>query len=222
MAGKPSAVKTFKATLEPLAGKLNWTGVRVPFDAAKLWGKRGHIRVKGTINGFAFAASLFPNGRGEHFLLVYKKMRQGGRARLGQEASFRLEPDLAKRPVVVPPELERVLAQSKTLRRFFDSLSESSRRWCANEVAKLSSRAARQRRAERVAEQILETIEAERELPPQMQIAMRETPGAHAGWKRMTPLQRRQQLLGIFYYRHLESRGRRIAKAVEMMVARNK
>jgi hypothetical protein len=36
----------------------------------------------------------------------------------------------------------------------------------------------------------------------------------------MTPLQRRHQLLGIFYYRSPESRDRRIAKMLEEALAR--
>jgi len=36
----------------------------------------------------------------------------------------------------------------------------------------------------------------------------------------MTPLQRRHQLLGIFYYRNPESRDRRIAKMLEEALAR--
>ncbi len=220
--------RAFKATLQYLAGKLAWTGVLIPFDAARLWGKRGNIRVRGTINGFPFAGNLFPSGRGEHFLLVRKNMQQGGRARVGDVAAFRLEPDLAKRPLVMPPELARALAprvsgqaQSKAVRRFYDSLSESIRRWCCNEVAKIRSSQARRRRAEGLAEQFLETIEAERDLPPQIRLAMQAAPGAYEGWQRMTPLQRRHQLLSICHYRNPESRARRIARAIELMVKKS-
>ena len=48
--------------------RLRWVIARIPFDAAKLWGKRGQIKVQGEINGFAFTATLFPDGRGDHFL----------------------------------------------------------------------------------------------------------------------------------------------------------
>jgi hypothetical protein len=221
MALSKPASKSFRAPIMAVAGKLKWTGVRIPFDAARLWGKRGMIRVKGEMNGFGFGATLFPNGSGGHFLLVTKKMLRGGSATVGSVASFRLEPDRAPRPIVVPKELERMFAQSKAMRRFYDGMSETLRRFFANQVAGRKSPASRVRRAEQIAEQILETIEAERELPPQILLAMRDTPGAWAGWKKMTPRARRQQLLAVFYYRSPESRARRLARAIEMMVAQS-
>lgn len=219
MSAAKSESKSFRAPIMAVAGKLKWTGVRIPFDAARLWGKRGMVRVKGEMNGFSFGATLFPNGSGGHFLLVTKKMLRGGGAAVGSIASFRLEPDRAPRPVVVPKELEKVLNQSKAMRRFYDGLSETLRRWFANEIASRKSPASRARRAEQVAENILETIEAERELPPQIVLAMRDTPGAWAGWKKMTPRARRYLLLAIFHYRNPGSRARRLAKAIEAMVA---
>ena len=64
----------------------------------------------------------------------------------------------------------------------------------------------------------METLEAERELPPLIQRALAQNASARAGWERMPPGQRRAHLLGIFYYRNPESRARRIAKAMEEMV----
>jgi hypothetical protein len=61
MPGKPS-VKTFRATLERTGDRLRWVIVRLPFDVAKLWGKRGQLRVQGEINGFSFSSTLFPTG----------------------------------------------------------------------------------------------------------------------------------------------------------------
>jgi len=50
---KPAA-KSFRATLERMDSPLKWVIVRVPLDVHKLWGKRGQLRIKGEINGFAF------------------------------------------------------------------------------------------------------------------------------------------------------------------------
>jgi uncharacterized protein YdeI (YjbR/CyaY-like superfamily) len=68
----------------------------------------------------------------------------------------------------------------------------------------------------------METIEAERELPPIMQIAFRQNPVAHAEWNRMSLSHRRAQLFSIFYYRTPESRTRRIAKCVEDLLGAGK
>src|SRR5579872_7061758 len=121
--------KTFQAVLERGQSGLGWVIARIPFDVAKVWGKRGQIRVKGDINGFSFRTSLFPTGEGTHFLLVNKKMQTGGRTAPGSTAKFRLEPDTEERPIEMPPELEQSLGELKALRRFFDhSLNPSRRR----------------------------------------------------------------------------------------------
>ena len=62
---------------------------------------------------------------------------------------------------------------------------------------------------------LLSTMEAEQELPPLLRLAFARAPRALDGWQRMSPAQRRAQLLAIFYYRNPEARERRVAKAVE-------
>jgi uncharacterized protein YdeI (YjbR/CyaY-like superfamily) len=59
-------------------------------------------------------------------------------------------------------------------------------------------------------------MEAERELPPLVRTALDQNPTARDGWRRMTPIQRRGQLMGVFYYRTPEARARRLQKALEI------
>jgi len=205
-------VKSFRATLELGQSRLNWIIVRIPFDVSKVWGKRGQMRVKGTINGFAFRASLFPTGGGGHVLLVNKKMQAGGKTVVGTAAQFRLEPDTEKRDIAVPVELEQALAEDRSLRRWFDRLNDSTRRYLVDWVADVKSAAARTRRAEQMAERLLATMEAELELPPLLRTAFARDPLAYEGWQRMSVLRRRGHLLGIFGYRDPRSRARRVAK----------
>jgi len=207
--------KTFQAVLERGQSALGWVIARIPFDAAKVWGKRGQIRVKGEMNGFAFQTSLFPTGDGGHFLLVNKKMQSGGHASLGIAARFRLQPDTGDRPVSMPPELEKALGEVRAVRKFFDSLSPSRRRDLCRWVLGVKSDEARRRRASQAAEQLLSTMEAERELPPVLRLAFACDPGAWRGWQRMPPSHRRAHLFGVFYYRTPEAQQRRIAKLIE-------
>jgi len=225
MKAKPKSVeKSFKATLERMDGNLGWVIVRIPFDVEKVWGIRRPLRLKGEINGFAFRGFAFrttasPAGRG-HFMLVTKTMQKGGMVRAGSTAHFRLEPDVEERKAVVPSELKRALGQVRAVQRWFDSMSLSMRRWFCSQVAQPKSPAARLRRAERIAELLLSTLEAERELPPFLKVAFARDPRALEGWLGMTPTQRRNNLLSIFHYRTPESRERRIAKMMEEAVAR--
>ena len=213
-----TAAKSFKATLERLQGEsasLKWVIARIPFDVRKLWGTGGRFKVKGDINGFAFRTSLFPVRGGSHFLLVNKQMQAGAKAALGAVARFRLEPDTEERKVTVPAELNRLLSEDRAFRRWFDQLNYSIRKYLADGITSVKSPEARVRRAEQTAENLLAAMEAEHELPPVLQVAFAHNPHAFQGWKRMSPRQRRQHLLGIFYYRSPEARARRIAKAMQ-------
>jgi uncharacterized protein YdeI (YjbR/CyaY-like superfamily) len=214
------AAKSFRATLERAASRLNWVLIRVPLDVAKLWGKRGQLRVRGDINGFAFRTSLFPTGKGGHIMIVNKRMQAGGKAVPGSTAQFRLEPDTEVRVVTEPAELKRALAQDRSLRRWYDRLNHSTRNEISKWVSDVKSAEARRRRAEQIAERLFATMEAERDLPPILQVAFAHDPRARQGWELMSPSRRRGHLLGIFYYRDPESRARRVAKAVQEAVER--
>ena len=215
---KPVA-KSFKAMLERMSSNLGWVIVRIPLDVPKTWGTRGMLKVKGEINGFAFRTSLFPTGKGDHYLLVNKRMQAGAEAHAGDTARFQLESDFEKREAVVPPELKRALSEDRSLLRWFDKLSYSIRKWIADGVAQPKSAASRGRRAQQVAEQLLSTMEAERELPPILKAAFARDPRALKGWQLMSPTRRRGNLLAIFHYRNPESRDRRIAKVLEAALA---
>ena len=212
-------VKSFSAPLEHLRSGLGWVVAYLPFDAAGVWGSRGRPKVKGEINGFAFRTSLFPTRDGRHFLLINKRMQKGGRAVVGAIARFRLEPDTEERTVTIPAELKRVLAEDRSVLRWFDKLNYSIRKWIVDWITDVKSADARVRRSEQVAEQLMSTMEAERELPPMLQLAFARTPRSREGWELMSAARRRGQLLAIFYYRTPESRARRLAKVVEEAAA---
>lgn len=207
--------KSFQAVLERRGGGLNWRIARIPFNAAKLWGARGRLRVKGEMNGVPFRSALFADGVGGHFLLVNKRTMAGAKTGIGDVARFRLEADTEERVAVVPAEMKRLLAQSKQLGRWFDQLNYTTRNEIAQWITEVKSAEARARRAAQLAERLLATMEAERELPPALQLAFARNASARVGWERMSVAQRRQHLLAIFYYRDPEARARRIAKVVE-------
>jgi Domain of unknown function (DUF1905)/Bacteriocin-protection, YdeI or OmpD-Associated len=207
--------KTFRAPLERIQSRLGWTIIRIPFDVGKVWGTRGQLRVSGEINGFAFRTSLFPARGGGHILLVNKRMQKGGDVRQGSTAQFRLEPDLEVRVAIVPAELKRFLKEDARLRRWFDNLNYSTRSEIGKWIVQVKSPEARARRAEQMAERLLAVMEAERDLPPVLQLAFARDSQALEGWKRMSPSHRRGHLFAIFYYRTPEARARRIEKTLQ-------
>jgi len=114
------------------------------------------------------------------------------------------------------------LAQSKRLLKFFESFSPSRRHELSKWIAQCKTSEARKRRSERLAEWLMETMEAELALPPIMQLAFRQNPKACAEWNRMSPSHRRAHLISIFHYREPEARARRLAKMVEEIAGRKR
>ncbi len=178
------------------------------------------FRVKGEINSFPFRTSLFPTRKGEHFLLVNKKMQSGANAFEGSTAEFFLEPDTEERVITIPTEFKRILAENRTFRRWFDALSYSIRKWISDWIVQPKSAASRVRRTAQVAEQLFSAMEAERELPPALQVAFARDPRALEGWNLMSPSHRRAQLIAIFYYRSPDARARRLEKVIAEAIAR--
>ena len=217
---KPApAAQRFEARLERMRSRLNWVIIDMPFDAAKVWGLRGQIKVKGEVNGFAFRTSLFPTREGRHILLVNKRMQKGARAAEGSVARFQIELDREERTVEVPDELERILREDRSLRRWYDELNYSTRSDIDKWISEPKSGEARMRRAEQIAEPLLNVMEAERDLPPVLQVAFARHPHAREGWDEMSPSRRRGHLFGIFYYRTPDAQARRIDRMLDDAIA---
>jgi uncharacterized protein YdeI (YjbR/CyaY-like superfamily) len=211
-----SKPKIFRAVLETTGNALRWVIARVPFDPAEVWPNRNGRRVRGEINGFAFRTSLFPESGGKKYvILVNKKMQCGARAKPGDSAKFRLQPDLEEREAPMPAELGRALKADRGLRRYFDALSPSMRRYIGGWIGEAKSAEIRQNRAERMAERLLLAMEGEQEAPPILRAAFQRHPAARLGWDAMTRIKKRNHLLGIFYYQTSEGRERRVRAAIE-------
>jgi uncharacterized protein YdeI (YjbR/CyaY-like superfamily) len=208
--------KTIRATRERLRQKgVNWVIIRLPFSVEKLWKTRGIVRVNVEVNGFNYRTAIFPTRSGQHFLVVNKKMQKAGRIAPGGTGVFTLTPDFSARTIQLPQELEAALNEDRALRKWFDRLSYSTRKWLVEPVADAKSPATRRRRAQRVAENVMEAMDAYHDLPPTIRLAFARHPGAELAWQRLTETQRRHNLVAIFFYRTPESRMRRIEILIE-------
>jgi len=202
----------FRATLEKGDRALGWTIVRIPFDPASVWKQMIRLRVQGTLEDHAFRTSLFPDQRGGFYILVNKTAQTATGCHAGSTAAFTLAPDLAPREASLPDELAVLLDDEPGLMKWYESLTEYTRREIGKWIDAVKSDAARIRRAEQMAERLLATMEAEIELPPLIQQAFRARPKAQKGWLKMTEAQRRNGLMAVFYYQTPEARQKRLAK----------
>ena len=76
--GPVAQIRFTAAPWSPMVGK-GWTFVDLPTTASAALGVPARVAVRGTINGFAFRSSVFPNGAGPHRLAVNSQLRTGGR-----------------------------------------------------------------------------------------------------------------------------------------------
>ena len=201
--------------MRPDGTRLQWTIITLPFDPTKVWPKRQRLRVRGTINGFAFRTSLFRARDGSYLLLVNRRMQKAAGVRQGHMAQVTLEPDLEERTLITPAELEKLLRQDRGLRRWYEQLSASMRKAINDQIETPKSAETRAGRAELWAERMMLAMEGERVTPPILELAFQRQPQARIGWEAMTPVQRRSHLMGIFYYQSPESRQKRARKAIE-------
>src|SRR5271170_1792598 len=115
-----SAVKRFRAVLEPASNGLGWVIVWLPFEIEKTWKKMVRLRVKVEVGGEVFRSSLFGDAvRGGYYILVNKKMQAAAGAKVGAMVDFAVEPDLEEREAVVTAEFEGVLKKEKRLAKWF-------------------------------------------------------------------------------------------------------
>ncbi len=216
MANRP---KRFKATLERGTEGMGWTIARLPFDPHTAWTRMQRLRVRGkvlcsTVPSVEFRTSLFPvpGEKGHYLLLVNNRVQREARIAIGSVVEFSLEPDLEPRPAELPDDLASLLDEEPGLRAYYDSLSESMRREIGKWINSVKSDASRMKRSEQMAERLLGAMEGEQQLPPIVAVAFRKRPKARIGWAKMTQTQRRQELLGVFYYQSIEARERRVEK----------
>ena len=216
----PELTKTFRVPLDATGTSLRWVIARIPIDLKKAWPMWKSRRVFGEINGFPFKTALIPGTKGQgQVLIVNKKMLAGAHVRAGERALIKLTPDLGEVVIDLPAEFAKILKSDRSLKRFFDGMSPSMRKGFTNFIGDAKSAQTRQKRAEAMAESLMLAMEGEIEPPPILRAAFQAQPDARLGWDRMTPVQRKNHLLGIFYSQTVEGRERRAARTIESCLA---
>lgn len=104
----------------------------------------------------------------------------------------------------------------KDLLAWVGTLRASWQKVIAAWVMEPKSEEARRRRCEPTAERLLQTMEAEQELPPMLAQRLRPVRYALAGWEQLSLSCKREFLMAIFGTRGEEARERQIEKMVQV------
>ncbi len=118
---------TFRARLwAPMEGK-GWSFVTLPKSASTQLPGRGRVAVKGTINGFEFRSSAFPDGDGSHNIQVNSGMREGAKVSVGDTADFSIAASTDAVQVSVPADLSAALKKSAKASAQWDAITPKAR-----------------------------------------------------------------------------------------------
>ena len=147
--------KKFKAKAEPAGPNGAWCFVAVPFDVAEVWGTRGRVRVKGTINGFPFRTNIQPM-EGRHLLTLNKQLQAGAKAKPGDTVAVVMERDTDEWTIEPPAELAKAFHQSKEAKTLWDKLAYTHRKEFAQWIGGGKQAETRERRAAKAVSMVLE------------------------------------------------------------------
>lgn len=145
---------TFRAKLwAPMEGK-GWSFVTMPKSAGGQLPARGRVAVEGTINGFEFRSSAFPDGDGSHNIQVNTAMRQGAKVSVGGTAEFSISPATDAVKVRVPSALSAALEKSAKAGSQWDAITPKARAEWVAWIASAKQEQTRTARTEKAVERL--------------------------------------------------------------------
>jgi hypothetical protein len=120
--------------------------VEVPFSVPEVYGTKGQVKVKATIDGHPYRGSIANMGAGYHCLGILKDIRKAIGKQPGDMVHITLERDSEERVIEVPDDLAKAFASNPDAKAMFDSFAYTPRkeyvRWIT-EAKKAETRAAR-------------------------------------------------------------------------------
>ena len=81
-------VMPFTVEVEKMKGPSAWSFIEFPFVVADVFGKKGVVRIKGTINGIPMDRALMPRKSGYHLIILSAELLRKAKTRVGEKARF--------------------------------------------------------------------------------------------------------------------------------------
>lgn len=146
---KKSVIIRFTGLVEKMDGRFAWTYVEFPYDVHELFGKKGTVRVKGTINGTPMDRALMPTRSGVHFIVLGADLRKSAKVKVGDRVRIELWRNPRPDRIALPKELKETLDFFPEFKAAWEGLRPGMKR---SILVWLNSGKTVQTRAKRVAE----------------------------------------------------------------------
>jgi len=116
--------------LQPAAAATgsSWTFLRLPKSASAKLPSRGMTTVEGTFNGFAFRATLEPDGQKGHWLKVSRRLRAAARTGVGDLVTLEIALAREEPEPKVPADLRKALMNAPRARAVWSDITPVARR----------------------------------------------------------------------------------------------
>ena len=118
--------KLFRPAESEKAG--SWTFLVLPKTASAKLPSRGMTAIEGTINGFAFQATLEPDGQKSHWLKVDRKLCEATGADAGDVVTLEIAPAAKETEPEIPTDLRKALAAAPKARALWSGITPNARR----------------------------------------------------------------------------------------------
>jgi hypothetical protein len=141
----------FRTTI--LSGGKTAAGIEIPVAVVDALGSSRKPAVKVTINGYQYRSTV-ATVNGVFMIGVSNDVRQAAGVAAGEEVDVTLELDTEPRTVVIPPELEELLAADPAARAALDKLSYSNQRRIVEPIDAAKTPETRQRRIDKAIESL--------------------------------------------------------------------
>jgi hypothetical protein len=140
----------FEVELDKFDGAVSFV---VPFDVQQVWGTRAQVRVRGTLNGHPYRASIAPYG-GQHYMVLRKEIREGAGLKSGDRVKVVMEVDTEERTVDVPDDFQQALDQNPQAKAIFEDFAYTPRKEYVHWIESAKKAETRASRIQKAVEQI--------------------------------------------------------------------
>jgi hypothetical protein len=120
----------FKAILLKTREVGGWITIDIPFDVEKVFGKKGFIQVKGSIDNEPFSKlKILPIGNGRYHMAVSARIRKAINKFPGEMVSVIMETDAGEIVYTEPPDFLEALNSDPEAKKFYQTLRPASKKW---------------------------------------------------------------------------------------------